>query len=512
MSRGGSPGLIPSSVCGSPKTIMPKRSKASEVPAAMRVKIDVYSAMTVLDPPVPLLGPYLEHRLTRFEEGGKTGYRGRQEDQCMWDFDIKGRMGVPTGLIPRVKRVLAEHGYDVTLTDHRAFTGRFTIDDEFLGLTAGDDRRLLDAVRQEPLGQIEVENFKDMIGVMRLIVSMYPKAHVLMPVATKALARKICFKLNETAVDFQARLFGGQWPQKPPRCMVCTLRPLLSGRMEEWDIILLPDPLGAVASWGVEGLSQFMRKTGWESHRMYAFLLPGIRLGRRDRIRLEAMSGEVIYYLAPQRAGVRVLWLPTPGCKAVTEGCSALAFKRWAYWRNSRRNDFIAAVAKAFVNGDNDRLRSYGVPFRNGKPVLRHAKHPRIVVLVASTQQAQELAQRLPGWNVMDAVPKKSTEDDAAGGDTPSLGTIITETRASKDGLYADILIRAGGSSGILCFKDFPPQLTDKEKRDAIVIDFTDTFDERAIEDANRRRREYDLAGWECSADPPEMVSSASKE
>ena len=63
-------------------------------------------------------------------------------------------------------------------------------------------------------------------------------------------------------------------------------------------------------------------------------------------------------------------------------------------------------------------------------------------------------------------------------------------------GLDADVVIRAGGSTGILCFKDFPPAL-DRDTSTVIIVDFSDTFDRRAIQDAKRRQQEYELLGWE---------------
>ena len=78
-------------------------------------------------------------------------------------------------------------------------------------------------------------------------------------------------------------------------------------------------------------------------------------------------------------------------------------------------------------------------------------------MLVASTEQARELATRLAGWEVMDAAPSKTKgNNDVAGEDTAAFGTIITETKAGKDGLYADVLIREAEISAVLRFKDSP--------------------------------------------------------
>jgi len=241
------------------------------------------------------------------------------------------------------------------------------------------------------------------------------------------------------------------------------------------------------------------------THRVYGFVEPGMRLGRRGRLRLEVLAGSVIHRLGAENVGVRVLWLPTPHGPKIDKETTALAFKRKAYWRNTNRNDFIAAVARAFVSHDAGKLGEYGVPFWGYEPALRHEPNTKIAVLVASTEQAREMAKRLPEWKVVNCVPNndagkvESTDADMTG----TQGTIITETAAGKDGTegLADVVIRAGGGTGKLCFTDFPPAL-DNDARNAILVDFTDDFNERAVQDAKRRQREYDLLGWESEPEP----------
>lgn len=462
------------------------------------MRIDIWSMIALIDPALPVLERHLEYRIKRFKEGGPLGYQQREEAMPIWGFDIKDRMAVPAGLVPRVRQVLAEYGYHVKLTDHRKFTERFAVDEKFVRRLQGDDRRLVDAVRREPLGQIEVNSFTDMILTMRLLVYVYPKARVLILVATKTLARKIRTKLYDMAFGFDVQLMGHGWPRVSPRCMVSTFAPMDTFRPDAWDVILLPDPSGTVGDWNTGAMARLHNYSDKESLRLYSFLQPGTRLGRRGRVRLEAMAGQMIYRLGPEHAGVRVLWLPTPDAPKIGKDVPALTFKRKAYWRNRNRNDYIAAVARAFLNRDAGKLAEYGVPFRGHKPVLRNAPDTKVAVLVASVEQAREVANRLPGWKVVDAVV------------TETLGTIITETVAGKDGLAADVVIRAGGSMGVVCFKGFPPAL-DKDKRDAILVDFTDGFDERAAQDAKRRRREYELLGWESEPEPGKEAVALSK-
>jgi hypothetical protein len=464
------------------------------------VRIDIWSMVGLIDPAVPLLEPYLEYRTTRFEEGGPLGYQEREESIDIWGTDHNDRMVIPAGLVSRVQQVLTDHGYQVTLTDHREYGERFAIDKKILELTQGEDRRLLDAVRRASIGQIEVRNSRDMIATMRMVVDLYPKAHVLILVATKSVARKIRWKLDEAALGWEVELMGPSWPRTPPRCMVSTFAPMHRCETDKWDIILLPDPMATVGNRGSRAMGQWHGFNNKDVHRVYSLLLPNVRLGGRDRLRLEAISGQVIYRLGQEQAGVRVLWLPTPDSTRIDSDVTALTYKRKAYWHNNNRNDFIAAVARAFANQDVGKLGEYGVPFRGYDPLLRHFPHTKVAVLVACTEQAREMAKRLPGWRIMDAVSRNGKEETGANeGDMP--GTIVTEARAGKEGLDADVVIRAGGSSGNVCFKDFPPAL-DKDTRAVIVVDFsapcsTGNIDRWAIQDVNRRQREYELLGWE---------------
>jgi len=210
------------------------------------------------------------------------------------------------------------------------------------------------------------------------------------------------------------------------------------------------------------------------------------------------MAGPVIHQLGQERAGVRLVWLKSADSPKIDKDVSTLTFKRAAFWHNTNRNDQVAAVARAFADQDAEKLSEYGVLMRGGRLLLRHAPDTKIAVLVASTEQAREVSKRLPGWNVVHLAPTKAgkgTQGTKMVQQEPK-GTIISEAAAGKQVLEADVVIRAGGSMGRMCFKDFPPVL-DKDKRDVILVDFIDGFDQRAAQESNRRRREYELLGWE---------------
>ena len=49
-------------------------------------------------------------------------------------------------------------------------------------------------------------------------------------------------------MDRDVFLFGRTWPKMRCRCMVCHFEALFTWRPEDWDIVLLADPLGAWAT------------------------------------------------------------------------------------------------------------------------------------------------------------------------------------------------------------------------------------------------------------------------
>ena len=130
----------------------------------------------------------------------------------MWGSDHRDRMVIAAGLVPRVRQILTEHGYRVTVTDHRVFGERFAISRKFLRSAEGEDQRLLDAVCRKPMGQIEVASPRDMIDKLTKIIFLHPKARVLIPVATRTLARKIRWQMHHVEMDRGVFLYGDSWP------------------------------------------------------------------------------------------------------------------------------------------------------------------------------------------------------------------------------------------------------------------------------------------------------------
>ena len=88
---------------------------------------------------------------------------------------------------------------------------------------------------------------------------------------------------------------------------------------------------------------------------MYSFVHPGLSLGERARLRLESLSGQVIYSVTKPNQNVRVLLAVVPACHVAETG-TELERKRAAYWHNPVRNDTIAAIARAVAEGQVEEL------------------------------------------------------------------------------------------------------------------------------------------------------------
>jgi hypothetical protein len=472
----------------------PDKPKNARRPAASKpVKIVIRGLYSMVESAPTFLLPHLEYRRIVTTEGGPLGYEQHQETQPMGEIDEKGNIFLPTGLLHHVQRLLADHDFPVKIVDERQFDAKpFAVDKRLFQGTEGDDRRLLKAVLEEPMGQIEVQKNADLLEKMRLIIRLYPKARVLILTGSRSLAKKIQAELDEISLDFDVRLKGPEssWPKRLPRCMVSTFGQLQYCPTDQFHMILLPDVTYAVLRQGLEGVFRFHNRFDLKSHRIYSFPKSSLRRGDRDRIVLEAISGGVIFQPSPTHCPVRIRWLTTPDCKKFAE-CEGLKFKRAAFWHNDQRNDRIAGVARAIAERNEDKLRENRIPLEKIHPGAK------IAILVESTEHGREMVKRLPEWAFLHARPEQPKTTAVAETDKEKPpGWIVTMVKAAKTKIDADIVIRATGSTGILAMKDFPPKIDKTQEREVLVIDFKDEFPADAETAAKRRRKEYEMLGW----------------
>ena len=132
--------------------------------------------VAVMDPPVPDLEPVLEYRTRTFATGGPGGWRQAEEARSLCEFDARGRLVFPAGLLGRVRPVLRDRGYRVVVDDRRG-AGPGVGTDAFHHLPKRD-RALVRAVAKHPLGRIEVGSDAQAVRACDLLDPGHPGGDV----------------------------------------------------------------------------------------------------------------------------------------------------------------------------------------------------------------------------------------------------------------------------------------------------------------------------------------------
>ena len=91
--------------------------------------------------------------------------------------------------MPRVRRILEQLGHEVIIDDLREFGDNLAMKLTALKLLTGRDHAAVEAVSQNPSGQIEVADFDHMIRLMVSIIDVFPSAKVVVPTATRRRAK-----------------------------------------------------------------------------------------------------------------------------------------------------------------------------------------------------------------------------------------------------------------------------------------------------------------------------------
>lgn len=352
--------------------------------------------VAVLGPPVSLLERLLTYTRRTFVLSGPLGYREVEETVWLCDTDVKGRPCFPAGLFPRLRQMLREQGYRVTVEDLRTPGPRLMVDDSAINGADAGTKPLLQAVARQPLGQIEAATRKDMIDKMLLFGEVFPEARVVVAVATTRHAWSLWRKLKEHLGGVVGLAMRGA-KEAGKRWLVGTFGSIPRDKAGTFDILLLPYAEEAVGNRAIDMVVRM------QFRRIYAFIQPCRRPDQLIQIRLEQMAGPVIHRVQKPRVPVHVLMLPTLACTVGSAG-TALERKRALYWHNDARNGHITAVAQAVVNADRAALKAVG--FRNKDiRLLKDADTSKVVVLVESPEHGRELLARLPDWRMLDLVP-----------------------------------------------------------------------------------------------------------
>jgi hypothetical protein len=379
------------------------------------------------DPPVESLKQF-EYSAQVAEPIGPGGYLVTRELIKGWRRDPNSKLLLPTPLMPWLIDNLRMDGNRVKVRDLRQPPERLVFDEEVLSETRGEERVLAKAIQSHDRAQLEVRSFEDTLNLIALIAQLYPFARILILVPSQTQARDSVWHLRQKH-QLRVRLRGtSQWPTAQ-RLLISTFGPFRfwsqthpdekteKGTDHDWDVVLLPDPLRSLSSVACNAMAKF----SCLDCNVYSFIPQRANLSRGDRIVLTAICGRLAYTIPGARVGTQMLWVDVPTGKIVSG--TPLEWKRGAYVHNARRNQFVAAVARAFSRGDIGKLKKYGVRVRNDTPDTRGGKTPSVAVLVESTEHGREL-QNLLGWPLF-SYPGDTTEKQHE--QTP--GCIVTAIR-----------------------------------------------------------------------------------
>lgn len=251
------------------------------------------------------------------------------------------------------------------------------------------------------------------------------------------------------------------------------------------DILLLP--------YGEEstGLAAMDAVTRLNAPRRYVFVQAHRRHDRHLQLRLEQFGGRVLRFVEKRRVPVRVLMMPVPD-HAVAPDITALRRKRSLIWHNSIRNGCIAELATALVARDTTFLHRIGCRDEDLRPLDYAA--PRVVVVVESPEHGRRLWSLLPGWKVLDLMPRETGESQANKPRNTD-PVIVTQVFAGTKPIRADIVIRATGTEFPVRVKGFPRRMNYMGANEALLIDFLDHADTGMELETRRRVAEYQRRG-----------------
>jgi hypothetical protein len=464
---------------------------------AGEVTVEVYNQAARIVPGEleSLLARDLTYTSCNFLPGGPRGFRRQNETVRLFRRDADGALWVPAGLAQVVVGKLEAAGLRVRIEHYYTLDERARPSALVLSAATGSDWDFLAAVACEPRGVIQARGAVEVARLVALLCRLFPDARVMIALnGSRAKLRRLRRRLQLAGAGRVDVLGHYGWPWRGGR-LVCSLAHLdASAKSPDsaFDVVVLPEALQALAPGHTAAL------TRWRCGHIYGFVPVSAALSGRARLKLLALVGPVIHRAADPRgdpAEVVVHWCQPPWVPPAGD-VAALARKRFAFWNNATRNDFIAAVARAFSACDEQALWACGLLLAGGGTPL--TSRPGVTVLVESAEHARALLQRLPGWEALDAVPTPPGARPAFPRDPfrlrPLDRVIVTSLAAARlEVVDTDVLVRAGPECP-LGLAGFPPR--SMGPRRVLLVDVADDCDGLARAAVCRRLRDYAARGW----------------
>lgn len=481
----------------------PKGSGTSR-PGAQEIRIEIgghYARMNLPPELVTAASSVLELTVPCFGQGGPNGHHQYSQTDSYYVIDKAGRIKFPAGLVSRFVTFLQEHGYQVTVTDQTSWPQYEGADTSLLEVPwlESDDKALLEAIQQNPRGQLHMRRQDDLVHRIGLLGDFFPKANIAVVTANNEQAKRLFDRLRQHTNRQLSLSPQTDWQQG--RMFICPAATFVMFAPRDWDVLIFVGDEVALGKCVQETLVEM------DEQLRYVFVDQNACIGPRTQFRLEVFFGTVIYqqpdpYCAP--AEVNVVFIASPTITP-NQRLTGLERKRKLIWHNTERNYAVARIAEAVEYGDVAALEEYGVP--TSAIAALNAQRPAqlgVTILVESTEHGQYLQRLLPGWHLARLVPEsaqkgvKFTDCSYAA----NHATICTMVYAEEHGIVSDVLVRAdGGDDWPLSANRFPWRAT-AAGDSALVIDLADDVGGRGTCSLKRRIRAYQRRRWHIQAVP----------
>jgi len=454
----------------------------------------------LLEPWDPALGPALSYRKRTFDFGRRQS-RPTITTEELFSVDDKGVGMFPAGLLARAARNLQARGHTAKVEDNRDLGQLMPMPDftRVDQLRTGQDKILV-AVAGSDGGQLVGGTGTGKSFLCVQICKMYPTLQIVIVSPRVPVVNTIYEKAVDALGSASVGRYGGdsQSPARPRRISVTTVKSMMKAPLKECDLLLF-DEVHAV------GCNQVADTLAYV-HRARKFGFTATPRGRGDGAELviEALFGPILIEIPYEDAVQDGLVVPievdrySVPSAAIVGGLDGpvVSCKRKAYWRNTARNETIAAVAR-------------GVPAEE-----------QVLIMTETLEHAILLHQLLPEYRVVHygggSGASRSRVLRAAGNryrlgprELDSLrrqfaaGTLrrVIATTVWREGVDFPglaVLIRADGMTSPISGGQIPGRLSrlaDGKDR-GILVDFADEFSQWSERRAKVRFGIYRKVGW----------------
>lgn len=443
-----------------------------------RVRIEIREPHVAIIDPIESVEHLFTRPLREFEPDLQFGFCENEAPECFAQRH-RGRLAFSAGYVPRVVKHLEDEGYEVDVDDRRPTAKDLGASRSVREAASGRHRDWLEAVRDQPLGQIEIRNEQDAVDYCVLVAKYFSDCRIVVAVPSKALVYKYADRLGcELGEGVDARASNFKISKVVTRVSVSTYFYI---RKDRFDILLLPYARSVLAA----DAHYLVLRQHRDVARRYVMTPLNRKRDAYDEWRLEEIAGPVIGSPVAQRPLIAAM-LPVPKCR-IGRATTPEGRKRQLFACNETRNGWIADLATALVSNPKatitallDSRRAFNVAARSDV---------RVAVLVESAEHARQLAGLLPHWRLCvgrdDALRSFPANDQAR-------HMIVTATAAAESGIDADIVIRATGTSSPLRRQDFVIGIDNDQSSNTLLLDFDDAFHKHAAKQSLHRRRDYE--------------------